>query len=59
MGTGGRSHYHFETSVPNSLARNDDTFGVLRLDLASGSWASEFVPVAGATFQDAASGTCH
>ena len=33
VGTGGRSHYGFATTQPNSEVRNGDTFGVLRLRL--------------------------
>ncbi len=34
------------------------TYGVLRLDLAAGSWSSRFLPVAGKTYADTGSGTC-
>ena len=59
MGTGGRSHYPFGTIRSNSLVRNDDTYGVIRLELAAGSWTSDFLPEAGKTFTDHGSGTCH
>ena len=59
VGTGGRSHYLFGTPLPNSLVRNSDTFGVLRLALSANSWTSDFIPVAGQTFRDSGSGTCH
>jgi acid phosphatase type 7 len=59
VGTGGRSHYAFGTIRANSLVRNGDTYGVLRLSLASGSWSYGFVPETGKTFNDAGSGTCH
>lgn len=59
VGTGGRSHYAFELVRSNSLVRNDDTYGVLRLELAQGSFSFTFIPVAGATFTDSGSGTCH
>lgn len=59
VGTGGRSHYAFVTIRANSVVRNNDTFGVLRLSLAAGSWAFLFVPEAGKTFSDSGSGTCH
>ena len=58
VGTGGRGHYAFEDVQPNSLVRNGDTFGVLRLDLARDSWTSEFLPVAGSTFTDSGGGRC-
>jgi hypothetical protein len=59
VGTGGRSHYAWGTIQPNSLVRNNDTYGVLRLALSAGSWSFGFVPEAGKTFTDAGSGTCH
>lgn len=60
VGTGGRSHYPFPGGPqPNTLVRNDATFGVLKLTLHAGSYDWEFVPVAGKTFTDSGSGTCH
>ncbi len=59
VGTGGRSHYATRTPLPNSLVRNSDTFGVLRLTLDAGGWSSAFVPVAGQAFTDHATGACH
>lgn len=59
VGTGGRSHYTFGTIQPNSEIRNGTTYGVLKLTLSATSYTWEFVPVAGATFSDSGSGTCH
>ncbi len=59
VGTGGRSHYGFATVGANSLVRDGATFGVLKLTLAEGSYAFEFVPVAGQAFSDSGSGACH
>jgi hypothetical protein len=59
VGTGGRSHYGFPTIRANSLVRNGDTYGVLRLVLSAGSWTFDFVPEAGKTFTDSGSGACH
>ena len=59
VGTGGRRFYEFQTVRPNSLVRDTGTHGVLKLSLAAGSYAFEFVPVAGATFSDTGSGACH
>ncbi len=59
VGTGGRSHYAFETIRANSLVRDDTTYGVLRLVLSAGGWSFEFVPVPGGTFTDSGSGVCH
>jgi len=59
VGTGGRSHYTFGTIQPNSEIRNGDTFGVLKLTLHATSYDWQFIPVAGATFTDSGTGTCH
>ena len=59
VGTGGRSHYAWGTIQPNSLVRNNDTYGVLRLALSATSWTFKFVPEAGKTFTDSGTGTCH
>jgi hypothetical protein len=59
VGTGGRSHYAFGQPIANSLVRDNTAFGVIRFDLDAGGWTSTFVPVAGATFTDSASGACH
>jgi hypothetical protein len=58
-GTGGRSHYGFGTPIANSLVRNSDTYGVLRLDLSATGYAFNFVHEAGKTFTDSGSATCH
>jgi hypothetical protein len=59
VGTGGIGLRPFRTIRPNSLVRNANTFGVLQLSLLRGSYSFNFVPVAGQTFTDAGSGTCH
>jgi len=59
-GTGGESHYNDEgTPLPNSEVFNGTTFGVLQLTLGSGTYTWQFIPVAGQTFTDSGSGTCH
>lgn len=59
-GTGGESHYNDEgTPLPNSEVFNGTTYGVLKLTLGSGTYTWQFVPVAGQTFTDSGSGTCH
>ena len=59
-GTGGRSHYGFSGTVAaNSLVRNADTFGVLKLTLHPSSYDFAFVPVPGATFSDSGTSSCH
>ncbi len=60
VGTGGESHYNDEgTPLPNSEVFNGTTFGVLKLTLGAGTYTWEFVPVAGQSFTDSGSGTCH
>jgi len=59
VGTGGASHYGFTASSPAPEVRNGTDFGVLKLTLHAGSYDFEFVPVAGSTFADSGSGTCH
>lgn len=59
VGTGGRSHYPFNAILPTSRVHDNTTFGVLDLTLSPGTWSSRFVPIAGKTFTDTSSGTCH
>jgi hypothetical protein len=59
VGTGGRSHYAFATVQPNSEARNNDSFGVLKMTLHPGSYDWDFVAEAGKTFTDSGSAPCH
>ena len=60
VGSGGKnSHRLMGTVRPNSEARNDDTFGVLKLTLHPKGYDWEFVPEAGKTFNDTGSDVCH
>jgi acid phosphatase type 7 len=60
VGTGGASEYAFKPAPePNSEARNDKTQGVLKLTLRATSYDWQFIPVAGATFTDSGSTSCH
>jgi hypothetical protein len=60
VGNGGKdSHRVFGTAKPNSEARNDDAYGVLKLTLHAKSYDWEFVPEAGRTFADSGTGICH
>jgi hypothetical protein len=59
VGTGGAALYPFGATAPNSEVRRDDTFGVLRLTLAAGSYRWDFRPVAGGDFTDSGTGRCH
>lgn len=61
VGTGGRNFHDLSVLRPNSEVWNNTTFGVLKLTLNAGSYAWEFVPIAGSTsgFSDSGSGSCH
>jgi acid phosphatase type 7 len=60
VGSGGKnSHRQMGTPKPNSEARNDDAFGVLKLTLHPKGYDWEFVPEAGKTFKDSGSDACH
>jgi hypothetical protein len=59
VGTGGANHTSIATVQPNSELRNTDTFGALKLTLHPESYDWKFMPVAGKTFTDSGSGTCH
>ena len=59
VGSGGHSHHPFFDVQPGSQARNNTTFGILRLALRPASYSWRFTPVAGASFTDAGSGDCH
>ena len=59
VGTGGKSHYRFGTIKANSQVRNADTNGVLKLTLHPSSYEWKFVPVAGKTFTDSGTTSCH
>ena len=59
VGTGGRALYHLGTLRANSEVFNSTTYGVLKLTLSAGSYSWQFIPVAGQTFTDSGSGSCH
>jgi hypothetical protein len=59
VGTGGGSHYAFDTVKPNSRVRNATTYGVLKLTLHPDSYDWRFVPQAGKSFTDSGSTRCH
>lgn len=59
VGTGGSSHYPFGAVQPNSEVRDNVAFGVMKLTLHTNGYDWEFLPVAGQTFTDSGSGTCH
>ncbi len=59
VGTGGSTIDTFGTPIANSEVRATNLFGVLKLTLADGSYSWQFIPIAGQTFTDSGSGTCH
>ena len=58
VGTGGTEHRGIGTIRANSQVRAS-TSGVLKLTLKPAGYDFEFVPIAGETFTDSGSGTCH
>lgn len=58
VGTGGRNFTKFVSIAPNSEARNDNTFGVLKMTLHATSYTWEFLPIAGSLFTDKGSSNC-
>jgi uncharacterized protein YjdB len=59
-GTGGVGHYDDQgPPLPNSELFNGTTWGVLKLSLGSSTYSWEFIPVAGGTFTDSGTGSCH
>ena len=58
VGTGGRHLDRFKDTAPNSVTRDNSTFGVLQLTLRDGSYDWRFVPVAGGTYTDSGSMSC-
>jgi len=59
VGTGGRSHYQFGSTVPGSEVRNSDTYGVLQLTMRANGFTWQFLPEAGKRFSDSGSAACH
>jgi hypothetical protein len=58
VGTGGAMLYEFTHVSPNSEARGA-AWGVAMFTLSDGGYQWQFIPVDGASFTDAGSGTCH
>jgi hypothetical protein len=59
VGTGGASLLPFDTTVRNSIVRDNSTFGVLKLSLMRGAYKWQFLPVEGGKFSDSGSDVCH
>jgi hypothetical protein len=58
VGTGGNGHYRFGPPKPNSQARNDTTFGVLKLTLHPTSYSWQFVADTGRVLDAGGPDTC-
>jgi PKD repeat protein len=60
VGTGGASLGGFKsTTMANSEVREKSTYGVLKLTLHASSYDWQFVPIAGQSFTDSGSASCH
>jgi hypothetical protein len=59
VGTGGKSHYEIETTLPNGEVHNDGTYGLLKLTLHPEGYSWRFVPIEGQAFTDSGRGRCH
>lgn len=59
VGTGGRNLYSFKQISPQSEARQNKNFGVLKLILKPASYAWEFISIKGGDFTDQGSSPCH
>jgi hypothetical protein len=59
VGTGGAFFTGFGTTKPNSLARQKTAMGALILTLADTSYSWRFAPIAGKTYSDSGSASCH
>ena len=60
VGTGGKSHGRINLPLAaNSVVQDAVTYGVLRLELHATGYDWRFIPVAGRTFTDSGSASCH
>lgn len=58
VGTGGGGVYKFKNPLKNSEARDNSTYGVIKLTLGPGRYAWEFVPTQAQGFTDSGTGVC-
>ena len=59
VGTGGRSLYEFEQeALPTTEVRDDNSYGILRLDLDDDTYAWQFLPAGDSLFSDSGTGDC-
>ena len=58
VGTGGKNHTTIVSIQPNSVVRNTDTYGFLKLTLHANSYDWQFVPEPGKTFTNSGTRNC-
>jgi hypothetical protein len=59
VGTGGNSGGDLTNIFPTSEEREGRTYGVMKLTLHASSFDWQFIPVAGETYTDSGTGSCH
>ncbi|UXI70274.1 discoidin domain-containing protein [Tahibacter amnicola] len=59
IGTGGAQPRAFTRNMPNFERGSDTTRGVMKFTLGARGYAWQFMPVAGSTFTDSGTATCH
>ncbi|HVL25665.1 MAG TPA: discoidin domain-containing protein [Thermomicrobiales bacterium] len=59
VGTGGGAFTGLASRAANSETFNDTTHGVLKLTLRASGYDWKFLPIAGQSFTDSGTGTCH
>jgi acid phosphatase type 7 len=59
VGTGGKDLRPFSSIKANSEVRNSTDHGVLKMTLHPNSYDWQFIPIAGKSFTDSGSDTCH
>lgn len=59
VGTGGFGLYGWKAAQPNSIARINDTYGVLKLVLRADGYDWQFIAASGSSSTDEGSASCH
>ncbi|HEV7186500.1 MAG TPA: DNRLRE domain-containing protein [Blastococcus sp.] len=59
VGMGGVNTHDFTAALPNEQARQNTAFGVMKMTLHSSSYDWSFMPIAGSSYSDSGSATCH
>lgn len=59
VGTGGATLANLPAATGVTEAQNSGTFGIVKFALSDNAYNWQFIPVAGKTFTDSGSGTCH